>query len=90
MEAQVDFLAVVEHRLIPSRVRSQWTRLKSKGLASVWAPASRDSSHVGNAGVKVVSMKGAFVALPTFASAQFRRFFDCGRAIRCLLPICIW
>ena len=27
------FLAVVEHRLIPARVRSQWNRLKRKGLA---------------------------------------------------------
>ena len=25
--------------------------------------------------------------MPTFATAQFQRFFDCGRAIRCLLPL---
>ena len=31
-------------------------------------------------------MRGALVALPTFATAaQFKRFFDCGRAIRCML-----
>ena len=30
-------------------------------------------------------MRGAPVALPTFATAQFGRFFDCGRAIRCML-----
>ena len=40
LEAQVDFVAVVEHRLIPAWVRSEW----------VWAPASQESSHVGNAG----------------------------------------
>ena len=86
LEAQVDFLAVVEHRLIPARVRCEWARLWEKGLATIWAPASQDSSHVGNAGV----------ALPTFATAQFRRFFDCGRAIRCMLPFfvlpgsCTW
>ena len=51
LEAGVDFLAVVEHRLIPARVRSEWARLRSKKLASVWAPACQDSSHVGNAGV---------------------------------------
>ena len=28
MEAHVDFLAVVEHRLISARVRGDWTRLK--------------------------------------------------------------
>ena len=75
LEAGVDFLAVVEHRLIPVRV------------ASIRAPACQDSSHVGNAGVGVISMRGALVALPTFATAQFERFFDCGRAVRCLLPL---
>ena len=84
MEAQVDFLAVVEHRLIPARVRSEWTRLRRKGLASIWAPANQESSHVGNAGVGVISMKGAPLALPTFANAQFWSFF-CGRAVRCML-----
>ena len=59
LEAGVDFLAVVEHRLIPARVRSEWSRLRGKGLSSIWAPASQDSSHVGNAGVGVVSLKGA-------------------------------
>ena len=58
-----------------------------KGLASVWAHACQDSSHVGNAGVGVVSMRGAPDALPSFATAQFKRFFDCGRAVRCLLPL---
>ena len=79
----VDFVAVVEHRLIPARVRSEWSRLKDEGLSSIWAPASQDSSHVGNAGVGVVSPWGAPFALPTFATAQFKRFFDCGRVVRC-------
>ena len=34
LEVGVDFLAVVEHRLIPARVRSEWARLREKGLAS--------------------------------------------------------
>ena len=25
--------------------------------------------------------------LPTIATAQFKRFFDCGRAVRCMLPL---
>ena len=50
LDAKVDFLAVVEHRLIPARVRSEWARLKGKGVASLWAPASQGSSHVGHAG----------------------------------------
>ena len=28
LEARVDFLAVVEHRLIPAPVRSEWARLR--------------------------------------------------------------
>ena len=87
LEAKVDFLAVVEHRLIPARVRSEWDRLRRKGMASVWALACQDSSHVGNAGVGVVSMRGAPVALPSFAPSQFKVFFDCGRVVRCLLPL---
>ena len=58
LAAGVDFLAVAEHRLIPARVRSEWSRLKGKGISSVWAPASQASSHVGNAGVGVVSLRG--------------------------------
>ena len=38
--------------------------------------------------VGIVSLGGAPVALPTFATAQFLCFFDLGRAVRCLLPIC--
>ena len=87
LEARVVFLAVVEHRLIPARVRSEWARLRGKGLASICLPASQDSSHVGNAGVGVISMMGAPVALPTFATAQFKRFCVCGLAVRCLLPL---
>ena len=57
MEAPVDFIAVVEHRLIPARVRGEWARLRTKGSASVWAPAFQESSHVAHAGVGVVSMR---------------------------------
>ena len=48
---------------------------------------TQDSSHVGNAGVGVVSLRGAPLSLPTFATAQFKRFFDCGRAVWCMLPL---
>ena len=85
--AGVDFLAVAEHRLILARVRSEWSMLREKGLSSVWAPASQDSSHVGNVGVGVVGMRGAPLALPTFATTQFKSFFDCGLAVRCTLPL---
>ena len=54
-------------------MRSEWARLKSEGDASIWAPASQESSHVGNAGVGVVSLRCAPLSLPTFATAQFKR-----------------
>ena len=87
LDAGLDILAVTEHRLIPARVRSEWARLRAKGVASVWAPASQDSSHVGNAGVGVISLRGAPLTLPTCATAQFKAFFDCGRVVRCTLPL---
>ena len=71
LDARLDFLAVAEHRLIPARVRSEWSRLRGKGLSSIWAPDSKDSSHVGNAGVGVVSLRGAPLALPSFAAVQY-------------------
>ena len=87
LDAEVDFLAITEHRLIPARVRSEWARLRARGVTSVWAPASQDASHVGNAGVGVVSLRGAPLALPVCATAQFKAFFDRGRVIRCTLPL---
>ena len=87
LDVGVDFLAVVEHRLIPARVRSEWARLRCKKIAYIWAPASQEASHVGHAGVGVVSLRGAPLSLPSFATAQFQRFFDCGRAVRCVLPL---
>ena len=87
LETGVDFLAVAEHWLIPARVRSEWSRLKGKGLTSIWAPACQDSTHAGNDGIGVISLRGAPLALPTFATAQFKRFFDYGRAVRCMLPL---
>ena len=90
LDAGFDFLAVTEHRLIPARVRSEWARLKAKGVASVWAPASQDASHVGNAGVGVVSLRGAPLTLPNCATAQFKAFFDCGRVDRCTFASWCW
>ena len=73
--------------MIPARVRGEWARLRKKGLASVWAPASQDTSHVGHAGVGVISL-GVLQSL--YLPLQLRNlsvFFDCGRAVRCMLPL---
>ena len=53
-----DFVAVVEHRLVPARALSEGKRLLLAGVRSVWAPASLEGEHVGHAGVGVVSLRG--------------------------------
>ena len=40
-----------------------------------------------NAGVGVVALRGAPLALPTLATSEFERFFGLGRALRCVLPL---
>ena len=37
LDARVDFPAV-EYRLIPARVRCEWSRLRSKDMLFIWAP----------------------------------------------------
>ena len=95
LEVGVDFLAVVEHRLILVSVRSEWARLRGKGITSIWAPANQDSSHVGNAGVGVISMKGAFFAfLPLPLSNSGVSLILAGRFDACFLLVldvsCTW
>ena len=87
MEAGVDFLAVVGHWLILALVRSEWLGFGVRdwllsGHLPVRIPPMLVMLVWG-----VISMRVALVALPTFAIAQFKRFFDCGRAVRCMLPL---
>ena len=88
LESTSDFLAVVEHRLIPARARSVTNSLKvTAKLVSVWAPACQDTIPGGHAGVGVVSLKGAPLTLPTFSTPEFGEFFRLGRAIQVILPL---
>ena len=54
----VDFFGVVEHYLIPAKVRHVWSRLHKDGIHSVWSLASQKHSHVDQAGVGVVLLLG--------------------------------
>ena len=96
LDAEVDFMAVAEQRLILARVRDEWSWLRDRGTASVCLPASQDSSHVGNAGIGVVSLRGAPLSMPTFATAGFRNLYKLGRVVfdvNCLWGLtgsCIW
>ena len=47
----------------------------------------RRGSHVGHAGVGVVSLKGAPISMPSFATSAFRELFELGRLVRCVLPL---
>ena len=80
------FLAVAEHRLIPSRARSVCHQLRRAGYHSVWAPACQDQVAGGHAGVGVVSMGGAPLSLPSSVTPQFQELFRLGRVLRTTLP----
>ena len=48
----------------------------------------RTTSRVGHAGVGVISMRRApSCSSYLIAAAQLKRFLDCGRAVRCMLPL---
>ena len=77
MDSFAQFLAVAEHRLIPSRARSICHQLRMAGHHSVWAPACQDKIAGGHAGVG---------ALPSFVTPQFQEFFRLGRVLTTTLP----
>ena len=86
LDSSAQFLAVAEHRLIPSRARSVWHQLRKAGHQSVWSPACQDQVAGGHAGVGVVSLGGAPLSLPSFITPQFQEYFRLGRALRTTLP----
>ena len=86
MDSCAQFLAVAEHRLIPSRARSVCHQLRRAGHHSVWAPACQDKIAGGHAGVGVVSLGGAPLSLPSFVTPQFQEFFRLGRVLRTTPP----
>ena len=86
LDSCAQFLAVAEHRLIPSRVRSIGHQLRKAGHHSIWAPACQDKIAGGHAGVGVVSLGGAPLSLPSFVTPQFQEFFRLGRVLRTTLP----
>ena len=92
LDTDADFVAVVEHRLVPARARSEGKRLLQAGIRSVWAPASLEGAegrgeHVGHAGVGVVGLRGAPTSLPSIATVGFSEFFQLGRVLWCYLPV---
>ena len=51
LDSCAQFLAVAEHRLIPSRARSVSHQLRKAGHQSVWSPACQDRVAGGHAGI---------------------------------------
>ena len=86
LDSCAQFLAVAEHRSIPSRARSVCHQLRRAGHHSVWAPACQDKIAGGHAGVGVISLGGAPLSLPSFVTPQFQEFFRLGRVLRTTLP----
>ena len=81
LDSCAQFLAVAEHRLIPTRVRSVGHQLRVAGFLSVWAPACQDHIVGGHAGVGVVSLVGAPLAAPPLVTPGFREFHRLDRAM---------
>ena len=75
LDSCAQFWAVAEHRLIPSRVWSIGHLPRKAGHQSVCSPACQDQVAGGHAGVGVVSLGGAPLALPTLATSEFQEFF---------------
>ena len=74
LDSCAQFLAVAEHRLIPSRSLSVCHQLRRAGHQSVWSPASQDQV----AGVGVVSLARAPLTLSSFVTPQFSGVFQLG------------
>ena len=64
METDSGFLLVAATGLIPARSRNEGAKLRTKKTASIWCLACQAASHVGAAGVVLVSPKGALVSMP--------------------------
>ena len=86
LDSCAQFLAIAEHRLIPSRARSNGHQLRMAGHHSIWALACQDQVAGGHAGVGVISLGGAPLSLPSFVTFQFQEFFRLGRVLRTTLP----
>ena len=86
LDSCAQFLAVAEHRLIPSRARSVSHLLRKAGHQSVWSPPCQDQVAGGHAGVGVVSLGGATLSLSSFVTPQFKEFFRLGRVLRTTVP----
>ena len=65
LDSCAQFLAVAEHRLIPSRIRSIGHQLRKVDCRCVWAPACQDQVAGGHTGVGVVSLCGASLTAPS-------------------------
>ena len=87
LEFEAHFLAVAEHRLVPTRARHVTTQLRRARRSSVWAPSCQDVTPGGHAGVGVISLHGAPLSLPTLFDPSFKEFFRMGRAMRVVLPL---
>ena len=83
LDSCAQFLAVAEHQLIPSRARSVCHQV---GYQSVWSLACQDEVACGHAGVGVVSLAGAPLALSSFVTPRFNEFFRLGCVLKTTLP----
>ena len=72
MDSCAQFLAVAEHRLIPSRARSIGHHLRRAGHHSIWAPACQDKIAGGHAGLVLLVLVGLLYLFHPLSLLSFR------------------
>ena len=85
LDSCAQFLAVAEHRIILTRAKSVGHHLRKADRQSVCARACQDRISGGHAGVGVISSRAVPLSAPSLVTAEFRKFFRLGRAMRVTL-----
>ena len=82
MDSEIDFPMVSESRLIPARIWNECSKLR-KSRHSICLGLA----HVSSAGARLVSLMGAPVYVPSFATAEFESCWHSGRVLHAVVPL---
>ena len=72
LDSCAQFLAVVQHKLVPARARSIRRQLRKADRHSVRTPACQDQLSGGHASVGVISLGGASLSALSLVTSDFQ------------------